>query len=147
MIKKKDYSIVSVNLNKNSTQISEALVDKYFTNLNSVQSKISFTEIYQEPPSSYRKDGSKIDSINIDQYTEEYKLDIEYFIKNIESGEIEDIPKIASDFNNKIYTSKSLSNDEKIQLIAFSALTNSFSNFVMDGGLMKFRVPYCKRLV
>lgn len=133
--KKKDYSVVNINLDKNSEQTREALIDKYFTNLNSVQKDISFTEIYKNEQSPYRVG---VDSISdMSQYSEEYKLEMEYFIKNIENGEIENVPKIISDFNNKIYTSKSLSNDEKVQLIAFSALTNSFYLFVKEGGLEK----------
>jgi len=135
--KNKDYSLVNIEINKNSNIVSEVLIKNYFTNLNSVQERVSIKEIYKNDLSSSRINSDGIDSYisNLNQYSEEYRQEIKSFIVNVENSEIENISTVINDFNNKIYESTNISDEEKIQLIAFSALTNSFSTFVKDGGL------------
>jgi len=139
--KNEDYSTVKINLNKNSEQTRHILINKYFTNLNYVQKDIYFTGIFENDNSLHRINGNDLDSYlnDMNQLSEEYRNEIRYFTSNVENVEIEDLPKIISDFNNRIYASESLTDDEKIQLVAFSALTSSFSTFVKEGGLDEVR--------
>ena len=134
--KNEKKSIISIDINTNSTKIRKELIDNYFTNLNCIKEDISFSEVYKKDH-TLRLSENNVDSYieDIGQYSEEYKSEMKYFIESIQNGEIEDIPASINNFNNKIYASQSLSNEEKVQRITFSALTNSFSTFVKEGGL------------
>jgi hypothetical protein len=139
--KNKDRAIISIDLSKNSSDFKSKLIDNYFTNLKPVSDKIVDFRTGNQPL-PYRTQSGDIGSYvnDIDRYSDTYKSLFTDFIKDIEGSDLYDINVVIAAFNEKVYNSTGLSEDEEIQLIAFSALTNSFFNFVKDGGLEQVHV-------
>lgn len=139
--KTKSGSIINIDLNKNFEYGRANLVDNYFTNLKSID-KQKFRSKDGDPELQRllgaRTSGSDVGSYisSMDQFSDEYKSLMVDFVKNIENSDGVNVGGINT-FNEKISGSKNLTEDEKIQLISFSALTNSFLFFVKEDGLSK----------